>query len=107
MRDSSLRRSVRLTTFTICSTLACGLRNNSVKIDRTCESDRAVLEANPQAPSFWRKVRRCETDELRLAGVLPDVPGRLKGRVEVVRLADGVRLRRFAGLVDILDWYPR
>ena len=36
MRDSSLRRSVRLTNSATWSSPGAGLRNNSVKIARTC-----------------------------------------------------------------------
>ena len=39
---------------------------------------------------------------LRLAGQIPDVPGKVAGRVQVTRVGPGVRLRRYDELVLIV-----
>ena len=70
--------------------------------EQTAAADRDWFDAHPDAPHYFREVAWDEVVTLRLAGQIPDVPGKVVGRVQVTRVGPGVRLRRYDELVLIV-----
>jgi hypothetical protein len=93
----------------------CGVPNDATGLvhDETCPialaadvtsaADRDWFAAHPDADHYFRDVTWDEGALLRLAGEFPDVPGDVIGRVQVVRVGPGVRLRRYDSVFLVVD----
>jgi hypothetical protein len=66
--------------------------------DATCDADRRFFEDHPGTRVYWRKPTPFEVAELRFAGICPDAPGQVTGRVQVTNVRPGFRTRSLAGV---------
>ena len=68
----------------------------------TSAADRAWFEARPGVVRRRRSPSWAEIAALRAAGAWHGIPGEVVGEVEVLRLAEDVRCRRFGGLLLVV-----
>ena len=75
----------------------------AVDIDRTSAADRGFSEDHPGATVYHRAVTPSEVHTLRSAGLIPDVPGQVRGRVRVTNVGPGMRTRNYGDVWYLLD----
>ena len=67
----------------------------SIAMDAAMDADRAWFASHPNATAYYRELNVADMDDMRRA--MPELPigGRWEGRVQVVQLEPGIRVRRF------------